>query len=125
LNFGISKKQRLANYFTNHFIKMKKFTLTCLLLTLFILNVVADKISHEVTLQLQKSKTIDVVVLLKKEINYETLFQGKENLHIDVKAQIIVDNVKNNFSKLFLAHDFKQNKSKETFKIFTIQETCF
>jgi hypothetical protein len=73
---------------------MKKFTLVCLLLTLFILNVVADKISHEVTLQLQKSKTIDIVVLLKKEIDYETLFQGKENLDIDVKAQIIVDNVK-------------------------------
>jgi hypothetical protein len=80
-------------------IKMKKFTLTLLLLTLFILNVVAEKISHEVTLELQKSKTIDVVVLLKKEINYETLFQGKENLHIDVKAQIIVDNVKNHLSK--------------------------
>ena len=54
---------------------------------------VTSKVSYEVTSELKKQPKVNVVVLLKEELNYETLFKGKENINIDTKAQIIVDEV--------------------------------
>ena len=61
----------------------------------FIISLVSAKVSFEVTNELKKSGKVNIVVLMKEEVNFESLFKGKENLDIDLKAKIIVDEVRN------------------------------
>ena len=61
----------------------------------FIISLVSAKVSFEVTNELKKSGKVNIIVLMKEEVNFESLFKGKENLDIDLKAKIIVDEVSN------------------------------
>eukprot|EP01080_Neovahlkampfia_damariscottae_P003879 gene3879-7093_t len=66
-----------------------------LVLTILFVNIVASKVNYEVTNELKKQPNVNILVLLKEELNYEKFNQGKQNIDIDVKAQMIVDELMN------------------------------